>query len=145
MKRGIRYLCVPTHAKNYMCTRENKSQNGNRPVGPGPNVSPGRTGAPGSFAAGVGKGWDIDSQSPSAGGAAPEDAWSTAPPAFPNLVSFPALPGWADVWYGPGTWLTKQTGHMVDTFSSQREASKRGDGLESEQGSGSTKEVCAGV
>ena len=60
-----------------------------------------------------------------------------------NLV--PALPGWADVWYRPGAWLTEQTGRMVDTFAPTAKAYRRRHGLESEWRGGTAEEVCAGV
>jgi hypothetical protein len=63
-----------------------------RPVGPAAEFSPGRTGVPGSFAAGVVKAWEnVEKNSVSAVGAAPSDAESVAEPAssVPHLRCSP--------------------------------------------------------
>src|ERR1700722_14930494 len=52
--------------------------------------------------------------------------FSAAPTALRSFRDWsPALPGWADFWYRPGTWLTEQTGHMVDTFVPTAKACKK--------------------
>jgi hypothetical protein len=45
------------------------------------------------------------------------DLWRAAPPALGSScgIDSPALLGWADFLYRPGTWLTLWTGHMVDS------------------------------
>jgi hypothetical protein len=53
----------------------------------------------------------------------------------------PARKGWGTEGYGPGTWLTEWTGHMVDSLVPTPEACRRGHGLESERCSGPTEEV----